>query len=130
MLRELSELALAHGLADIAKTKPGRLRNLLEKLRSAAAVHIRKIPKYTDEVERVGAKLDEFHAATGWNGKERHVMTYISFLSDLFDGRYPEIHRIIADITEHYERNEPLKPAFFWAGAMAAEKWRSIWQNS
>lgn len=128
LLQKTAELSLVRALPDmlVKMCKPGRLNNLYRKLQREVN---RELPavKYTRaELSVLNDTIERFADATGWNGKERHALTYVSFLLALFDGQYPQIVAILNDIVDYFERGGNLLPANCWAGARAQEKWTEI----
>ena len=73
--------------------------------------------------------MDEFGRRTGWLGREKHVLTLLSFLLDMVEHSKFEYNGDIVKylnlIFEYFERVSK-KNICYVAGSIAGEKWRKI----
>lgn len=126
-LKETAELALCRALRDMVPTKQGRLDRLFSKLEKETDKILSQKPYVSDaDKQRLAEVFDTFRDATGWAGRSKHVLTYVSFLLALIDGRYPGITAPLNGIVDYFERAGRAPSACFWAGAVAKKKWDTI----
>ena len=103
MIRVLPEILVKNDL------NPGRLKNLLKKL-------VRETDKrlvlygrmsHSEKIEITQAET-AFLEATGWEGKERAIRTYLAFIIMIASSKkWRKIEDIIAGIVEFQERKMP-----------------------
>jgi len=132
-IKKLSELALIRALPDfiIGKLKPGRLKNKCDRLIRLIDAEIIKIPKITTkDAYDVKLRMQEFGKRTGWENKERHVVTLVSFhLAMIEESEFeydPKIGQYLTDIFDYFERKEGSRPICYVAGDIAMTKWKEI----
>ena len=127
-LIQTAELALVRALPDLSPLhKPGRLKGLYKKLQKAADKELHILPQITPpEMDIISDMIDRFSTSSGWTDKKRHIMTYVSFLLGITDGRYPRITAILNDISDYFERIGKTRQANYWAGDIAMKKWETI----
>jgi len=129
---KVAELALIRAIPDslIPKTKPGRLQGRLVKLRTEIDKMFNGYVLQGAELEKVQQKIMAFAEKSGWEGKEKHVCTAISFMLAMIEDSehtYPEkITELLNDILDYFERKKTTKQLCYIAGDIAAKKWRGI----
>jgi hypothetical protein len=131
--RKMTELAMIISIPEFTKedVKPGRLKNLFNRLSTTANRELEKIPRATIvELDNIEKLVGEFGKATGWEGKPKHIITLASFcleLIEMSEFKYsPKIISILNDIVEYFENAGRALPICYWAGSVAAGKWRNI----
>ena len=131
LMKMTAELALIRALPDFVcdDLKPGRLKGLYKKLVKAVNKEWDRYPKLSlNEEIAVNKNLIEFGVLTGWQGKKRHHITYVSFIA-FFADRHTLINPIINDIVDYFERGNNLKQVCCRAGLTAFEKWEKLWKE-
>lgn len=121
-----AELALCRALPDMCKTQQGRVKGLYKNLQKETDRLLAMQPALQNkEVTVLAAMIDAFKQKTGWTGRGRHVLTYVSFLLAILDGesKYSRIITILNNIVDYFDRAGKAPIACFWAGALAKKKW-------
>ncbi|NCC53852.1 MAG: hypothetical protein EOM20_21970 [Spartobacteria bacterium] len=133
MNKRMMELALVRAIPDltIGELKPSRLKGLYERLQREVDQDLARLPRPSQsEIYRIADRVNEFGRATGWLGQQRHVSTLLSFCAEMIENsrfnHNPKILETINDIIAHLESGKDLPAATFWAGSLAAEKWREL----
>jgi len=115
------------------KLKEGRLKNRFEKLAKEVDRLLDNKPKLGKYDKYVAEKRVElFSKKVGWIGKQRHIVSIISFclaLIDESDFNYskhaPKIIQYLNDIYQYFERGKDAKLLCCLSGSIAHEKWKS-----
>jgi hypothetical protein len=128
--QKCQELALIHCLGLIHNAKPGRLRNRYDKLTAITARMLEPLNLSWSEVSRAQNRIETFEAAVGWNKRQRHMLTIVSFVALMMEQsefKYPDkLWDAINDIVEYYENGRDAKPLCFIAGELAYQKWQDV----
>ena len=127
-LKTTAELALCRALPDMCRAKQGRVSGQLDKLKKETDRLLVKMPQLKDsDKQQIAAVIDRFRLSTGWDGRGRHVMTYVSFLLAVLDGdeKYSRIIHVLNSIADYFDRANKAPAPCFWAGALACKKWES-----
>lgn len=134
--RKIAELALIRSIPtkefDDGKMENGRLKGLFLKLQKLADKELGKLLQWPDQddIAAIGIKLDEFGRITGWNGKERHVTSMISFCLGMIEESENRINPAIIDtlnkIIDYFERTGKQRQLCYLSGQVAAEKWAGL----
>lgn len=134
-LKEIAEIALIGGIPEIVKdAKPGRARNLSLAVEKATQRMLGRMPDIDiDEKQMIYETMSEFGRVTGWEGKERQLTTYLSFVCDLMERSDVDFDRdvreAVNDMVEYYDRDGRLRDPNVWAGSLAADKWFSLFKK-
>ena len=125
VMEKTAELALVYGLTDLMETPhPGRIASMRKRLRKACEKEfVRVRPLFRDEMTQVATVVDRFATESGWHGKEKHIVTIVSFLLAVVGEKYPGITAVLNDIAAYFEAGNDSPPACYWAGDLAREKW-------
>ena len=131
--RKMAELAMVISIPEFTKgeVKNGRLKNLYQKLTKTATMELERIPKASIvELVEIEDKVANFGKETGWEGKEKHIVTLASFCLGMLENSKSKfdskIIEILNDIVDYFERAEKAPGPSFWAGSVAASKWNAI----
>jgi len=114
------------------KTVGDRVLGFLEKTVKFSIKELEKLPPLTDkDLEPMAVALKAFEDQTGWNrGKDRHLATITSFCLEMLENSQFEYDQKILNnlnkIVDHFDRVKKVPGPSFWAGSVAAEKWRRI----
>jgi len=134
--KKMTELAMIISIPEFTKdqVKPGRLKNLYNRLTKTATKELEAIPRATiRELDIIESLVGKFGKETGWEGKPKHIITLVSFCLDLIERsefKYnPRITETLNDIVEYFERSGKAPAPSFWAGSVAANKWKSIMES-
>ena len=131
-LKKIAEIALIGGIPEIVKdAKPGRARNLSIAVERATQRMLGRIPEIgNDEKQMIYDTMSEFGRVTGWEGKERQLTTYLSFVCDLMERSDVDfdrdVRKAVNDLVEYYDRDGKLRDPNVWAGSLAADKWFAL----
>lgn len=131
-LKEIAEIALVGGIPEIVKdAKPGRARNLSLAVERATQRMLCRMPYIgNDEKKMIYDTMSEFGRVTGWEGKERQLTTYLSFVCDLMDRSDvkfdKDVREAVNNLVEYYDRDGKLRDPNVWAGSLAADKWFAL----
>lgn len=134
-LKEIAELALIGAVPEIVKgMKPGRGKNLCDRLSMSVHKTLAVMPEIRKEdIDMIQAAIGEFGRITGWEGKERHMTTYLSFCADLIERSESKFDKCIMeslnDLVEYFEIGGNLRVQNCWSGALAADKWFSLFEG-
>jgi len=131
--KKMTELAMIISIPEFTKdqVKPGRLKNLFNRLSQTATKELEMIPPATiSELYDIENLVGDFGKSTGWEGKSKHIITLVSFCLDLIERsefrHNPRITETLNDIVEYFERSGKSPAPAYWAGSIAAEKWQKI----
>lgn len=132
-LKHTAELALIRAIPDmiLGDCKQGRLRGLNHKIIKQVDSILRTLPRtgYLDMLN-ISEKIFEFAKETGWEKKEKHVVTFASFALEMIERspfEYPDkITEYLNDLVDYFERAGRVNTAPMWAGGVAYEKWEQI----
>ena len=116
------------------KLKPGRLRGLFQKLQYETAKDLHRIVGVTSSMQFETANLlEKFMYSTGWYNKSKHIMTFLSFLLSMIENSEskfnPKITETLNNIVEYFEAGGEARVQCFWAGDLAAQKWRALFDK-
>ena len=135
-LRFITELALIRAIPDltIGTLKPSKTLGLFKRLQKNVDKDLRLLPVPTEsDKDRIWERVQEFGQVTGWLGQKKHTGTLVSFCIEIIETsalRFnPGILKTLNEIIEHFERGKDLKVQSCWAGAMAAEKWKGLFEK-
>lgn len=127
------ELAMVISIPELTKgmVNNGRLKSLYNRLTKAATNELDKIPIATSiELYEIGSKIAKFGKETGWEGKERHIVTLASFCLGMLENSAnkldSKIIEILNDIVDYFDRAKKAPGPSFWAGSVAADRWKKI----
>ena len=135
IVKTKARVGMALALADYVPPMPkngGKMNGLMGQLKSQCikrlSYMIGRRSMLSEHEKIVRDKMGEFGKATGWEGKEKHLATYIAFLLALFD-KYPEsgIIGALNDISAFLEQGGKSPRACMPAGVTAFDKWERIW---
>lgn len=132
-LKHTAELALIRAIPDmiLAECEQGRLRGLNQRIIKNVDKILSTMPRvgYLDMVD-ISQAIFEFAAETGWENKQKHVVTFASFALEMIERSpfaYPdEITNSLNDLVDYFERAGRVNMAPMWAGGVAYEKWHRI----
>ena len=129
-----AELAMIISLPETIKgiTKPGRLRNLVNKLSAEAQkIYSSKYKQATPEqLRKIGDGFDKFNKTVQWSERPRHVITYISAISTFIKDRdYEKVNNLMIEIVDFYERVGKVPPACYWSAADAEKIWEGSFND-
>jgi hypothetical protein len=127
--KEIAEMAIIHAIPQWAVTKPGRLQNLLSRLQKNAEIELSRLKATTWEKAEIDKICNKFFDEVGWRNRAKHILTYMSFISNIIDGRFGWYMEIVKEIVDYYERKNLAPPACYWAGTTAQEKWDRLWER-
>lgn len=114
------------------KLKPGRLKNLFQKLQVETARDLHRIIGVNSAMQvETANRLEEFMHSTGWYNKSKHIMTFLSFLLAMIENSEskfsPKITDTLNKIVEYFEAGGEARIQCFWAGDVAARKWEALY---
>lgn len=126
--RKIMAIAFCKMIPIGTKVKRGRLKNLLERLEKESEKEMQKtLPISQNDLLDMKAKVVRLQKIIGWDGKDKHPMTAVSFALKIVDEfNMPKIVFLMNEITDYFERAGALYPACNWAGGLAADKWDEI----
>ena len=123
----IAKLAMVRMIPEffLDKVPPGRLHGRLLKLQNEVDSMLSRMPPPTPEQNRAIYKIvSNFGYLSGWEGKERHIITVISFVMALVnDEKWDKINDLLVDIHDYYERVGDTNQLCYIGGNIAAEKW-------
>lgn len=132
-MEKTGELALIECLPKnvLPTTKNGRLQNRLIQLQNAVHSEFSRMPYISlREKNQALNKIMDFGEKTGWDKRERHPVTLISFLLGMVENskfKYNQkITTLLNEIFDYYERAKQAKNICCVAGALGNEKWEAI----
>lgn len=114
------------------KSDKDRVLGALENIVKTSVKELEKLPPLTDdELKPMAVALKSFEDQTGWNkGKDKHLATIASFCLGMLENSDFEYDQKITNnlnkIVDHFDRAKKVPGPSFWAGSVAAEKWRRI----
>ncbi len=115
------------------KIKKGRFRNLCRRLYKISCREINKIQLTKEDEDTALQIILEFGKRTGWHGKQKNVMTLISFaLCLLEESEFEHNAKIISVLNDMYEylsRRDGVPAGCDWAGQLAVEKMQIIMEG-
>lgn len=126
MIRAIPDLA-------IGQVRPGRLKGLYGRLTEAVDGDLFRLPRPTVlELLRIDKSVQEFAKTTGWQNKQRHIMTLVSFcLAMIEHSEFQYSQRItknLSEIVEYFERermqNINASGPEIWPGKSGRKYWR------
>jgi len=127
----LYELALIQSILSctMGKLEGGRLKNQYAKLEKETATQLRRLPKVsTADIKKAEKVLGEFGRLTGWERKERHIATLVSFVLEIIEksefSYSPKTVDALVNIHDYYDRVGDVMPICHRAGEIAWEKWQ------
>ena len=105
----------------------GSLKNIVK----FSTRELEKLPPLTDDdLKPMAVALDEFGDQTKWDGQNRHLATVASFCLEMLENSQFEYDQKILNnlnkIVDHFDRVKKVPGPSFWAGSVAAEKWKRI----
>ena len=130
--RKTLELALIVALGEFgSRATTGRLQGACQKIVKFVTRELEKLPPLTDEdLKPMAVALDEFGDQTKWDGQNRHLATVASFCLEMLENSQFEYDQKILNnlnkIVDHFDRVKKVPGPSFWAGSVAAEKWKRI----
>lgn len=90
-------------LSITQRLKPGRLKNLLERLKDSCEKEFKKFPVMGWKVDEINRKIVSWSENCGW-AEETEVITFVSFLLGLIDqSEYQYPQRIIDTLNDIYD---------------------------
>lgn len=129
---KISELALIECLHQkvIPELKPGRLKHKLLELEKCVNAEFASMPNFSIAERDIALKkILKFTADTNWDKKDKHAVTFVSFLLDMIESskhKYSnKITILLTEIFDYYERAGHAKQLCLVAGKIANEKWNS-----
>jgi len=129
-IEKYSELAMIRALPDfiVGSLNPGRLKNRCEKLLKLVDSELAKLPEPTyNELNKISDRIKLFGKASGWEGKQRHTVSVVSFLLAMIEessfSHNQKIINTLNDIFNYFERNRDAKPLCLKSGEIASQKW-------
>ena len=132
-MKRIADLALVRAVPDMIlgmnSVPNGRMRGLLERLQRAVDKELARGPALADgQIKAIGEKMFAFGQVTGWERKEKNMLTIINMLLALHEKeRLPDrISQILCNIHDHLERGGHAPAATYWSGARAAELWMEV----
>ena len=132
-MNKTAELSLLLCLPEnvLPHVQKGRLQNKLIKLQEAVDTEFNIMPYINkEEKEKATAKITEFGNTTGWDRKEKHPVTLVSFLLEMIENSEftyrPKITEILNDIFAYYERGKQAYTACCTAGKTGHKKWDEL----
>lgn len=115
------------------KIKKGRFRNLCRMLYKTSTKELNKIQLTKAEESTALETIFEFGKRTGWEGKQKNVMTLISFALCLIEESEFEhnakIISVLNDMYEYLSRRDGVPAGCDWAGQLAVEKMQIIMEG-
>jgi len=132
-IQKVAELCFIKALPKfiINDLKPGREKNLVDRLEKAVDISLAKSPQLTwGEMREARNRMAVWGKETGWYDKEKHITTLISFLLAMIEESQftfdPKIIECLNNLFEYVDRKYPAKTICMVAGGIANDKWRSI----
>lgn len=129
----IADLALIRALPEFmaGKLKEGRLKNKSNLLIKAVDQDLKRLGPISDfELEMVRLKMIEFGKRTGWQKKEKHLATLLSFLLAMVEDSSfyfnPKILENLNHMFDYFDNAGDAKIICNVAGAIANTKWQSI----
>jgi len=130
--RITADLALVLALPDhLPDPEDKKLKYLFGKLSDRVIKRFRKYPKLNHaQMDIVQQRLLSFGEETKWEGKEKSIGTYLSFILCVMDAYQDtdSIIKIINQICAYFEDSGQWSPACNRAGALAFERWEEVWK--
>lgn len=121
-LQKTVVLALIQALCDHAEVPKGRLQSQLNQIEKRCREQFAMLPRLTDsEVEKLRVFILAFESAVGWDGGERHVLTYTNFLLAVLDEYQIFTAKQLIEINQYFERKDNDPAACYDDGLRAAE---------
>jgi len=131
--QQLYELALTRSILACTKgtLEEGRLKNQYKLLEKETTKALRSFPQIsTDDVAKAEKVLNEFGKLTGWQHKERHVATLVSFALEILENSEFKYSKktidALVNIHDYYERVSDVQPICYRAGEIAYQKWQKV----
>jgi len=136
--QHLYELALIRSIlaCTTGTLEEGRLKNQYNRLEKETTKALRSFPQIsTDDVKKAEKILNDFGKLTGWQHKERHVATLVSFALEIIEKSEfiysQKTVDALVNIHDYYDRVGDVMPICHRAGEIAWEKWQQVLaQNS
>jgi len=129
----LYELALTRSILSCTQgtLKKGRLKNQYKRLEKETTKALQVFPKIsTSDVKKAEKVLNKFGKLTGWQHKERHVATLVSFALEILENSEFFYSRktidALVNIHDYYERASDVQPICYRAGEIAYQKWQKV----
>jgi len=131
-----TELALIKAIYFFVrhKLKPGRLANRVDRLNKAVDKILDNKIKLNDyQVKISKSRIDRFQRLLGWDNRERHMLSLVSFSlalieeSDFNYQKYaPKIIQCLNDIYDYFDRGNNAHLLCCVSGEVAMDKWRIV----
>ena len=134
-LELIARIGMPLGLVEhqAAERPKGAYYRLLKQLGAACHARVIESGYYMTASEKIEVekRIFEFGRVTRWEGKPRHVMTYVSFCLSLMESvrGSEDIIKELNAISARFERFGESRMACMAAGALALEKWEEIWRR-
>lgn len=135
-LKQLSCLAIIKAFPDMIKgdaLKQGRLKNLHTKLSKETdiVIHYYIRPSKT-EMKQMQDGITEWTDKTGWENKQRHICTLVSFFVGISSDYMPKEDKLINllfEIYKYFEREGNAPAACAVGGCLAMKKWNAVFDG-
>jgi len=142
-IKKLTEIAILRYISEniFKNISKGRIRSKSKQLIKLIDKEMNKDFNLLDfnKLTVIDKKIKQWADLTGWDGKKKHIITFISFLAILLENSKYEYNKLIYDkfneIVDFYERQNKSKIICMVGGKIAYEKWvhvmndKNIWKK-